>query len=288
VASVNADQIEYWNETSGPKWVAQQALLDALTAQPGRLALERAAPRPGERVLDVGCGCGQTVLELAERVGPTGHVLGVDVSRPMLARARERVREAGLGHVALEAADAQTHGFAADRDLVFSRFGVMFFDDPHAAFVNLRSALRPGGRLAFVCWRALDQNPWMLVPLRAAAQHIPLPPPPDPHAPGPFALADPKRLRDILEGAGFEDIAIEPAEVTLMLGSGAGVERATAFVLEIGPTGALLREAGDSARERVAAAVADALRPYATPRGVSLPGGVWVVSVSRTTGADRA
>jgi SAM-dependent methyltransferase len=280
VGSANSDQVVYWNETSGPKWVAQQELLDSLTAAPGALALARADVRPGERVLDVGCGCGQTALELGRRVGPTGRVLGVDISRPMLGRARERIRESGLRHVEVEVADAQTRAFAPEFDLVFSRFGVMFFDDPPAAFANLRTALRSGGRLVFVCWRSLDQNPWMLVPLRAAAAHLTLPPPPDPHAPGPFALADAARLHGILERAGFTGIRVDPGEVSIMLAPGAGLDGAVDLVMDVGPTGRLLTEAASGTRERVAVAIAEALAPYVTAEGVSLDGAVWVVSTT--------
>src|SRR5262249_32133419 len=151
----NAEQVRFWNDAGSRRWVRQQALLDAMLASLGRRALERAAARHGERVVDVGCGCGDTSLALARAVGVTGRVTGIDVSRPMLERAGERAREAGLGTVCFVEADAQTHPFAREHDLVFSRFGVMFFIDPVVAFRNLRGALGPGGRLAFVCWQAL-------------------------------------------------------------------------------------------------------------------------------------
>src|SRR5262249_38336345 len=149
-------------------------------------------------VLDVGCGCGDSTVDLARRVAPDGTVVGMDISAVMLERARQTAREQGV-NARFEHADAQTHAFApASFDVLFSRFGVMFFADPTAAFANLRSALRPGGKLAFVCWQSLAENPWMLVPLGAAFQIIPPPPMPAPDAPGPFAFADQSRVRSIL------------------------------------------------------------------------------------------
>src|SRR5947199_350388 len=198
-AGPNAEQIKYWNETAGPKWIAFQRLLDAQLEPLGRRTMDAAGSVGGERVLDVGCGCGDTTLELGRRVGPEGRVLGVDVSGGMVARAAEAAREARLRNVGFENADAQTHRFArGEFDVLYSRFGVMFFADAAAAFTNLRSALGPGGRLAFICWQALRENPWLAVPLAAAARHLTLPPPPAPDAPGPFSLGDPERVRGIL------------------------------------------------------------------------------------------
>jgi SAM-dependent methyltransferase len=278
----NAEQISYWNEQSGPKWVALEELLDAQIGPLGRVAMERAGVASRERVLDVGCGCGQTCLQLAEIVGPDGAVLGVDISSPMLERARERARSAGLGQVRFENADAQTADLDDDGfDLVFSRFGVMFFAEPRAAFANLRRALAPGGRLAFVCWQALEHNPWMRVPVMAAARHLPLPPRPEPGAPGPFAFADAERVRGILEDAGFEEVCFEPHERELLVGGEGSLEHAVDFLLRMGPTAAALREAGALAESRRAAvfdAVREAVAPYAVGSGVRMPSASWIVT----------
>ena len=164
----NAQQVEYWN-TQGARWVEVGPRIDAQLEPLGLATIERAAVRVGERVLDVGCGCGQATLQLAERVGATGSVLGSDISEPMLARARERAGEAGLENVEFRQGDAQTEPFPESHfDLIFSRYGVMFFADSEAAFANLRVALRPGGRLVFVCWQELGKNPWLEQPLGAA------------------------------------------------------------------------------------------------------------------------
>lgn len=279
----NAEQIAYWNEQAGASWVAAQAVVDQQIGPLGRLAMDRAAVAPGERVLDVGTGCGDTALELGRRVGPAGNVLGADISRLMLERARERARAAALTHVRFEEADAQTHAFApASFDLVYSRFGVMFFVDPTAAFANLRAGLRPGGRVAFVCWRALVENPWMLVPLQAAFAHIAPPAPPPPDAPGPFAFADAERVRRILTGAGLADVRIEPLDETLTIGGGGDLDRAVEFLLRIGPLGRLLREAAPGAGEAVAGAVREAMRPYHGSEGVRMPSAAWIVSARRS------
>ncbi|MEN8185026.1 MAG: class I SAM-dependent methyltransferase [Myxococcota bacterium] len=277
----NAEQIAYWNEQTGPKWVRLQQRLDEMIGPLGQAGLDRVKPVPGERALDVGCGCGASALEIAERVGAEGSVLGLDISSVMLERAEARAREQGLGQARFLAADAQTHPFQEPRfDLVFSRFGVMFFSDPDAAFRNLHAALAPGGRLGFVCWQAVARNPWMLVPLSAAAPLLELPPPPSPEAPGPFAFADPDRVRRILASAGFEDVALEPLESEISLGGEASLEEAVAFVLDIGPTAAVLRDQPEP-REAVTAAVRGALAPFARPDGVRLPCSAWVVTARR-------
>ena len=280
-ANPNAEQIKYWNEVSGAKWVALQPVIDAQIRPLGLLAMDRAGLRPGARVLDVGCGCGETTIELARRVAPGGQATGIDISAPMLERARESAAADGAA-VRFEIADAQTHAFApASADVLFSRFGVMFFSDPTAAFANLRRALTPTGRLAFVCWQALPENAWMAVPMLTALQHLPPPAMPAPDAPGPFAFADPARVRRILEGAGFRDVQLEDVRETLTVGGGAGPEETAEFMLQMGPTAAALREAPDpTLKPRVLAAVREALLPYATPQGIRMASACWVATAA--------
>jgi ubiquinone/menaquinone biosynthesis C-methylase UbiE len=278
----NAEQIQYWNEQVGPKWVQLQNFIDAQIRPLGEIAIDRAGLKAGERVLDVGCGCGDAALAIAGRLGPTGEVVGIDISGPMLERARRAAQEAGIGNARFEHSDAQTHRFEPQSfDLAFSRFGVMFFADPAAAFANIRGALRPHGRLAFVCWRSLQENVWVRVPLAAALQHIPPPPIPPPDAPGPFAFADPDRLRDILARAGFADVRLEKIDESLSVAGEGGVELAAEFLVQMGPVGRILRELDDAAAlSRVTDAVREALRPYATERGVRMPSAAWVVTAN--------
>jgi len=276
----NAEQIEYWNEKAAPTWLAQNARLDEMLAPLGIAAMDRAKPKTGDRVLDVGCGVGQTSLQLAARVGPTGSVLGVDISAPMLARAKERARAENLANLRFENADAQTFAFTPGGvDLVFSRFGVMFFADPAAAFANIARALRPGGRLAFVCWQAMAQNPWMREAVAALAKHVTLPAPPAPDAPGPFAFADAARVRGILEKAGFRGVAHEPLTGEIFLGK--NVDEALAFSTEVGPAGSALREATPSQREAATAAIREMLASRLTPTGVRMAFAAWIVTAER-------
>jgi SAM-dependent methyltransferase len=278
-AGPNADQITYWNDTAGPRWVALQAVIDTQIRPLGLRAMDRLALRPGERVLDIGCGCGDTTVELARRVSPGGHAFAIDISAPMLERARTLAQDRGVP-ARFELADAQTHAFPAGAaDAAFSRFGVMFFGDPVAAFRNVRAALRSQGRLAFVCWQALTDNPWMFVPLGAALQIVPPPPLPAPDAPGPFAFADSARVRRILDAAGFADVAIEPVREQLTIGGGAGLDQTAEFMLQMGPTAALIREANDPTLvPRLTAVVREALAPYMTPEGVRMDSASWIVT----------
>lgn len=271
----NKDQIDYWNAQAGETWATLQDKLDHQLAPLGHAAIEALSPRPGERLIDIGCGCGQTTLELASEVGANGSVLGVDISRPMLDVAAARAE--GLGNVAFLEGDAQTHAFdPGAADGVYSRFGVMFFNDPTAAFANIRKALKPKGRLAFVCWRPMAVNEWMRLPLAAALAHAPPPPPPDPFAPGPFAFADAERVRTILAGAGFRDIDLTPYDTFI---GGHPLEDAVSLALKVGPLGMLLRE-NPGQRDAVISAVREALAPHEGLDGVMLPAAVWIVTAT--------
>lgn len=282
-AGPNAEQVAYWNETAGPKWVALHESIDAHIRPLGLAAIDRAAVVAGEQVIDVGCGCGATSLELARRVAPDGTVTGIDISAVMLERARRAASETGIANARFENADAQTHAFSpAAFDVLFSRFGVMFFIDPVAAFTNLHRALRPGGRIAFVCWQSLPQNPWMFVPVMAAAQHIALPPPPAPGAPGPFAFADADHVRRILTDAGFADVDLESVETTLNVGGGTDLDAVVDFLLQMGPAAAALRDAAPTQRPTVATAVRESLVPYYEEgQGVRMAAAAWIVTARR-------
>jgi SAM-dependent methyltransferase len=272
--AANAAQIDYWNTTAGDTWARFQDRLDRQLEPLGDAAIAALRPMPRERILDIGCGCGHSSLELAVRVGPGGLVVGLDVSRPMLEVARSRPVPPGSGLLEFLEADAQTVDLSGF-DAIYSRFGVMFFNDPTAAFANIRKALKPGGRLAFVCWRPFAENPWMRMPLEAAQAFLPPAPPPgaDPNAPGPFAFADADRVRGVLGAAGFADVTIDPFDALI---GGSDVEGSLELALKVGPLGAALRENPDCA-DGVIDAVRAVMTRYMTPTGVRMSSAVWIV-----------
>jgi SAM-dependent methyltransferase len=275
----NAQQIEYWNDVVGPRWVDMDELINEQLDPLGRIGVDRAAPGAGQRWLDVGCGCGHTTLQLAERVGTDGEVVGLDLSGPMLERAAELAKAASAAQVHFRNVDAQRDDLGGGFDGAFSRFGVMFFADPVAAFSNLRGALAPGGGLTFVSWQALDRNPWMQAPLMAAAKHLPPQgPPPEPTAPGPFSFADSERVEGILRDAGFEDVGHESVEHDLLLAGGRPLDQTVRFLTQLGPAGAALREASSEVREAVISEIRSAVEPYEDSDGFRMPAAVWIVT----------
>jgi ubiquinone/menaquinone biosynthesis C-methylase UbiE len=260
----NTQQIEYWNGAVGERWARLQETIDNNLGEITKSLMPFANAQPGERVLDVGCGCGTTTILLSKAVGPNGNVTGVDISTPMLAVARGRGANANFME-----ADASLHRFKPTHDLIFSRFGVMFFADPLAAFANLRKALKPHGRLAFVCWRAAAENAWASVPYAAARDHLPPQEPTDPLAPGPFAFADDARLNAILTQAGYREIRIEKLDSVMNMGTTA--EEAAAQALNIGPLARAAAGLDEAAREKIRAVVQAALAKFASPLGVTPP-----------------
>jgi len=258
--TANKAQIEYWNGPTGEKWAQYNDETDRALADAAEAALKLAAAQPSERVLDIGCGAGAASLSLADQVGPGGHVTGVDISRPLLAMARSRVQ---APNVEFLEADAALYPFQPEFDLIFSRFGVMFFVDPIAAFANIRKAAHKQARLAFICWRSVKENEWASLPYGVAKPFLPERVPADPFAPGPFAFADAGRLRAILEAAGFRNIGIEKFSGVMDLGR---VPAQAAFEVTslMGPTTRALRNADEATRNKVLDAITKALAKLQT------------------------
>ena len=272
--SPNAAQIDYWNTTAVQTWAQYHEQLDRQIEPLGHEAIRVLAPAKGEHIVDIGCGCGYTSLDLAARVGPEGMVLGVDISKPMLEVAFRRPRSASNLRVDFRHLDAQTGDFGQGVfDAAFSRFGVMFFSDPVAAFTNIRTSLKSGGRLGFVCWRAFEENLWMRAPLEAARPFLPPAPASEPTAPGPFAFADAGRLHSVLIDAGFGSVAIDPFDARI---GGADLEQSLKLALRMGPLGVVLREHPEWT-DKVTDVVKDVLLKYATSNGVLMPAAVWIV-----------
>jgi SAM-dependent methyltransferase len=276
VVELAADQASFWNGKGAKMWLASYDRIQKSLAGFSDAVLAAAAAKPGENVLDVGCGTGTTTAALAAAVGPQGHVLGVDISEELTGTARAQ----GLANARFVVGDATTHPFeAASFDLVFSRFGVMFFADPVAAFKNLRRAMKSSGRLVFICWRTPAENPWGSVPMRAAAPHLPPSEKPGPEDPGQYAFGDPARVERILKAAGFGVPSFAKVDRPNVMG-----QDVAGTVENLGKFGPLARMFAEATPEQVAkakAAIAEALAPYATAKGVTLDAACWLVSAAQ-------
>ena len=273
----NADQIAYWNGPGGQRWANRQQAQDILLKPIADTLIDRARPKAGERIIDVGCGSGATSIAFAQKVGSSGHVFGVDVSGPMLARARASApKDLPLDFVL---ADATVHPFdPASFDLLASRFGVMFFAEPSRSFANLRKALRPSGRLAFACWREPRENPFFMAPLQAVYKHVPKLPQQGPDDPGPFSFAAETRVHRILGEAGFTGIAMEPHNLALDVAIGRGLDAAVQGALEIGPASRALEGHPADVRAAATNSIREALATFAKGETVPLPASIWIVT----------
>ena len=280
-AIANTQQRDYWNTVAGPRWVGLEGFVERRVAAVNDLLLVRSVAAAGERVLEIGCGTGAFTVPLAQAVGAGGDVLGADISMAMLAGARKRLAEAGLRNVALVETDAQTHRFDPGRfDLVVSRFGVMFFADPAAAFANLHAAARPGGRLCFACWGTLDDNEHWLIPYRVALRHLGAPAPKPPRAPGPMAFSDEDYVRGFLGKAGFADVAISREHPAIAVSD---PHEEAGHSLIMGPVARLIDEKQPDAatRETIRREVEDAFSAHARSGATALPSTVLLVTARR-------
>lgn len=269
----NNPEAEYWNNEGGERWVRYIDRLETLAGAFSPRLFQGLEIRAGEKVLDIGCGGGPTSAAYAEATGPSGEVLGLDISQTILKVARERF--ANVANLKFITADAGSHSFDKNNfDVVTSRFGVMFFPDPISAFTNIRKALKPSARLGFMCWRGIKENPWMAAPAAAAFTILPRPEKPKPGTPGPFSLSEPARIHEVLEGAGFSNIECQKVEEGVNLGS---VEEALETLCNLGPAAATLREAASPERERALSAMREVLVASDTSAGVTMQGATWLV-----------
>jgi SAM-dependent methyltransferase len=277
----NTTQREYWNTVAGPRWVGLEGFVERRVAAVNDLLLRHSGVKPGERVLEIGCGTGAFTVPLAQAVGERSAVVGADISTAMLAGARKRLAEIGLSNVSLIEADAQTHKFEPGHfDLITSRFGVMFFADPAAAFANLFGTARPGGRLCFACWGTLEENEHWLVPYRVALRHLGPPEPKPPRAPGPMAFAEPDHVREFLGKARFSAIAVN-REHPGIIASNPREEAEHACIM--GPSGRLIDEKrpDDATRQKIQREIEEAFAALAQRGETTLPSTVLIVTARR-------
>ena len=280
--SSNAQMARYWTDIGGPHWVAEQRQFDQMLTAFDAESRRVLAPQPGEHILDVGCGTGTSTIAIADAVGPSGSVVGCDISPTMIDAAR--VRAGNHPQISLAITDAQTDDLLQANlfDAVYSRFGVMFFVDPVAAFANIAAAVRSGGRLTFVCWQGEETNEWIALPARIMRSHATNLEVPPADAPGPFAFADASRISRILHDAGWDNPVVSPFSALTVLGGGDGVDAALAQAMGT-RVATLLREQLDdeayaAARDEVRAALADHLDPNGA---VTFTGNVWIVTAER-------
>jgi SAM-dependent methyltransferase len=278
MASANADAAEFWADMA-PTWLELEDQLEEVGGPPGQWAMERLSIEPGDRVLDVGCGTGRTTVALARRVAPGGRAVGIDIAAEMLRRGRDHAAAQSIDNVEFVHADAQVHVLGnAIFDAAYSRFGVMFFADPVAAFANIRRSLRPGGRLSFACWQDVFANEWMLIPGTAAVSATGITPPmPGPDEPGPFAFADATRVRSILDQAGFLAIEVVPRNDVVVTDE-ARIPEIARVSTRVGMVRELLRDSDEDTRRRVHEAIEDAMRSRVEEGQVRASRGVHLVT----------
>lgn len=280
------EYVDFWNEVLVPKFRKyKHVLVGGLTHHSARI-FPKLEVRPGDRVVDVGCGFGDTAIELARRVGDEGSVLAIDCCDAFLADGRAEAARLGVGNVRFVEADVQTYPFEPKHDFCFSRFGTQFFENPVAALRNMRKSLKPGGIMTMIVWRHIEDNPWLGLPKAVVLRHLP---PPGENArtcgPGPFSMADTGVVTKQLEIAGYTDIDFERVDAPLMVGS--SLDDAVAFQLALGPAGEVYREAGELAVQRhdaIVDALQTALMPYVRDEGVVLDSSSWKVSARNPGG----
>lgn len=275
MTDANAAQADYWASAAAYQWIAREASLDAMLAGVLTRVLDHAGLQPGEQVLDIGCGTGASCLAAVQLVGPEGRVAGVDISAQLLDRARSRARDAGAQNITFTLADAQTHAFAAASvDVILSRFGVMFFEDPVAAFANMARALKPGGRMAFAAWAPPQQVPWFSIPVGAAVARLGKPAPTDPTAPGPMAFQDPDRVMRMMGAAGLKNVVCQTEKIDLT--PKGAFDDIIAFATRVGPASRIMAElsATDADAAAIEAEVGKGFAPFVTDQGMRIPCGI--------------
>ncbi len=272
--------VEFWNDTLAEKFERFRNILMNGLSYHSRIPLAKLDIEPGAHVLDVGCGWGDTAIQLARKTGPLGFVVGLDCVETFLEHGRREASAAGLNNVSFQAEDVERYPFEPRFDLCFSRFGMMFFENPVAAMRNVHRALKPGGELMFIVWRHIDDNPWLGLPKQVVLDF--LEPPGDGArtcGPGPFSMSNTEVVGKQLEIAGFTDVNFERIDGPVTVGD--SLENAVRFPLSIGPAGEVFREAGEEGERRradIERAMKQALAPYHQAEGVVMPSSSWCIT----------
>ena len=282
MSEVNKNQKDFWSGKGGDIWVERQNAMDTMLSPLGEAALNKLNFNEEENVLDIGCGCGHTTLNIAKRIGPSGNVTGLDISEPMLKRAKESAVEMSITNTSFKCVDVQTEDLGDQiYSSAFSRFGVMFFEDSVAAFKNINKSLISGGYLSFVCWQSPAVNPWQSLFIQEVKKHLDLPSPP-PRSPGPFAFMESEYVSSILEESKFQDIKIEGHETEVNMFSGRSLSDSVKDYISINPVVTqMLKESSENQIAEIVNSGIEAFSPYYSEKGLIFPSATWLVTARK-------
>ena len=282
MSEVNKNQKDFWSGKGGDIWVERQNAMDTMLSPLGEAALNKLNFNEKENVLDIGCGCGHTTLNIAKRIGPSGNVTGLDISEPMLKRAKESAVEMSISNTSFKCVDVQTEDLGDQiYSAAFSRFGVMFFEDSIAAFKNINKSLISGGYLSFVCWQSPAVNPWQSLFIQEVKKFLDLPSPP-PRSPGPFAFMESEYVSSILEESKFQDITIEGHEAEVNMFSGRSLSDSVKDYISINPVVTqMLKESSENQIAEIVNSGIEAFSPYYSEKGLIFPSATWLVTARK-------
>ena len=282
MSEVNKNQKDFWSGKGGDIWVERQNAMDTMLSPLGEAALNKLNFNEEENVLDIGCGCGHTTLNIAKRIGPSGNVTGLDISEPMLKRAKESAVEMSITNTSFKCVDVQTEDLGDQiYSAAFSRFGVMFFEDSIAAFKNINKSLISGGYLSFVCWQSPAVNPWQSLFIQEVKKFLDLPSPP-PRSPGPFAFMESEYVSSILEESKFQDITIEGHEAEVNMFSGRSLSESVKDYISINPVVTeMLKDSSENQITEIKNSGIEAFSPYYSEKGLIFPSATWLVTARK-------
>ena len=277
---INLKQKEFWSGSGGDVWVNKQSEMDIMLNPLGTKAISKLDLSKATKIIDIGCGCGATTLEIAKQLGE-GEIIGVDISKPMLARAAKNASAQSLSNANFQVLDVQVDDMPSDFDIAFSRFGVMFFEDPYQAFSNIYNSLKEKGQLSFVCWQNPSLNPWQSLSLLVIKEYLDLPSPP-PKSPGPFAFEDKNYISDILNQSNFKDIEIEDNQEDIVMFSGKSIEEACEDYLTINPVVTeMLKNSKEELKDEILQALILKFSEFHNGDGLLFPSATWIVTARK-------